>query len=408
MTAPPLLADRDIVIVGLQAWDVDIGSNCKNIASEFSRHNRVLYVNYPLDIISLLREWKQPRTKGQLQMIRGKKENLFETERNIYSFHPATVLASINWISSPALFDSLNGFNNRNYASEVRRAVNRLGMKDFILFNDNDIFRPFHFKEYLRPAISVYYSRDNLVGVDYWKKHGERLEPMLIRKSDVCVANSTYLADYCRNYNPNSFYVGQGCELDIFDEDKISAVPSDIKDIPHPIVGYVGALNALRLDIDCLEHIARDLPSWSLVLVGPEDDRFKKSRLHGMNNVHFLGRKDALELPRYIKNFDVCINPQAVNPVTIGNYPRKIDEYLAMGKPVVATKTEAMSVFAGHTYLAKNSEEYVQLITKAREEHTDTLARERKAFAREHTWEKSTNDIYAAIIAVEQQKKAHI
>jgi hypothetical protein len=55
-----------------------------------------------------------------------------------------------------------------------------------------------------------------MLAVDYWKKHGAIIEPALIAKSDLCVANSTYLADYCRKYNPQSYYVGQGCDLEIF------------------------------------------------------------------------------------------------------------------------------------------------------------------------------------------------
>ena len=58
-----------------------------------------------------------------------------------------------------------------------------------------------------------------------------------------------------------------------------------------------------------------------------------------MDNVHFLGAKKTDELASYMEHFDVCINPQVVNDLTIGNYPRKIDEYLAMGKAVVATDT---------------------------------------------------------------------
>ena len=41
---------RDIVVTGIQAWDIEIGSNCKNIAIEMSKKHRVLYVNPPLDI----------------------------------------------------------------------------------------------------------------------------------------------------------------------------------------------------------------------------------------------------------------------------------------------------------------------------------------------------------------------
>lgn len=50
------MINKDIIIVGQQAWDTDIGSNCKNIALEMSKNNRVLYVNSPLDRITLLRK----------------------------------------------------------------------------------------------------------------------------------------------------------------------------------------------------------------------------------------------------------------------------------------------------------------------------------------------------------------
>jgi hypothetical protein len=48
----------DIVITGQQAWDVEIGSNCKNIALEFSKQHRVLYVNSPLDRIQPVQKWQ--------------------------------------------------------------------------------------------------------------------------------------------------------------------------------------------------------------------------------------------------------------------------------------------------------------------------------------------------------------
>jgi hypothetical protein len=40
---------KDILIIGLQPWYYDIGSNCKDIATRLSEHNRVLYVNKPLN-----------------------------------------------------------------------------------------------------------------------------------------------------------------------------------------------------------------------------------------------------------------------------------------------------------------------------------------------------------------------
>ena len=243
-----------------------------------------------------------------------------------------------------------------------------------------------------------------MLAVDYWKYHGEVLEPKLIAKSDICMANSTYLANYCRQYNPRSYYVGQGCELEMFTNLTNNLVPPDIANIPKPIIGYVGALQSIRLDIELLAYIAAKRPEWSIVLIGPEDEAFKSSTLHDIKNIHFLGPKQPTELPGYINTFDVCLNPQIVNQVTIGNYPRKIDEYLAMGKPTVATKTEAMSIFADHTYLAASKEEYPTLIDKALKEDSPTLREARKAFASSHTWENSVKEIYKAIGEFKIQK----
>ena len=392
-----LITGRDIVIVGQQPWDVEIGSNCKNIAEELTKHNRVLYVNSTLDRITLYKNKSEPKVQTRLNVIKGKQNGIIKIQENLWNLFPDKMIESINWINIQFLFEFFNKINNNRFAVSIQKAIDVLEFKNIILFNDNDIFRCFYLKELLQPDISIYYSRDYMLAVDYWKLHGEKLEPELIAKSDICVANSTYLANYCKKYNPNSFYVGQGCELDIFMYIKDKRKPGDILAIPSPIIGYVGALQSLRLDLKVIAHIAESNPEWSVILVGPEDSQFRRSKLHQIKNVYFIGSKDPVELPSYINAFDVCINPQIVSQVTIGNYPRKIDEYLAVGKPVVATKTEAMSIFSEHTYLAKTKEEYVTLIEKALEEDNDVLREERKKFASSHTWENSVNEIYKAI-----------
>lgn len=394
-----IIKNRDIIVVGQQPWDVEIGSNCKNIALEFSRNNRVLYVNSPLDRITRFRHRADPKVKKRIDMIVGKTDNLILIKENLWNYYPDEMIESINWIKSDIIFNWFNKFNNKRFARSIQKAVDKLGFKDVILFNDNDIFRCFYLKDLLKPAISIYYSRDYLLFVDYWKLHGEKLEPELIKKSDICVANSTYLANYCKQYNPKSYYVGQGCDLEVFTNKQHIPAPDDMKDIPKPVIGYVGALQSIRLDIELLAYIAQQKPEWNIVLVGPEDNEFKASNLHRISNIHFLGGKDPDTLPAYINAFDVCLNPQLINQVTIGNYPRKIDEYLAMGKPVVATRTEAMSVFSQHTYLGITKEEYVTLIEKAIAEDSPEKREQRIRFAATHSWENNVIEIYKAIIA---------
>lgn len=392
-----MLKNRDIIIVGIQAWDIEIGSNCKNIAEELAKNNRVLYVNSPLDRISMFRERKSARTRKRIKIVNSGKPEVVEISTNLWNLFPATIIESINWIGSPGLFDWLNRINNKRFARQIKLGIEKLGFKDFVIFNDSDMFRSFYLKEYLQPETYIYYTRDNLIAVDYWKKQGIRLEALHMKKADLVVANSTYLASLARQFNPNSFYVGQGCDVTLFDSGLVSAIPADIRDIPKPIIGYIGALLSLRLDIAVIEHVAENRPDWNVVLVGPEDEAFKASRLHQLPNVYFLGNKKGDELPSYLSYFDVAINPQILSPVTIGNYPRKIDEYLAMGKPTVATKTEAMSVFADHTYLAENKEAYILCIEKAMEEDNEQLRVRREAFAKQHTWENNVLEIAKAV-----------
>lgn len=393
-----MITGRDIIIVGQQPWDVEIGSNCKNIALEFSKHNRVLYVNAALDRVSLFKGATDPKVIKRKRVIEHKEVGLIQISERLWNLYPDTIVESINWIKFHALFKFLNRINNQRFAKSIMQSVESLGFSNFILFNDNDMFRSFHLKELLKPQLSIYYSRDYMLAVDYWKRHGEKLEPQLIADSDICVANSTYLADYCRQYNPHSYYVGQGCELDLFMAYEQQSLPFDMQHIPGIKIGYVGALIGLRLDIALLIDIAKAKPSWSMVLVGPEDELFKSSELHQLSNVYFLGSKNPALLPEYIGAFDICLNPQVVSPVTIGNYPRKIDEYLAMGKPVVATSTPFMeTVFSEHTYLGNNAETYLALIEKAINENDVFKTNARKVFAASHTWENSVAEIYKAI-----------
>jgi len=393
-----MIKDKDIVIISIQPWDIEIGSNCKNIALEFAKNNRVLYVNPPLDRATRIKQKNLERIQKRIQISKGQKSDLNKIGDNLWNLYPKDTIESINWISSHAIFKRLNKRNSKLLANNIRSAVERLGFSDYILFNDSSMFLGLHLKEFLKPSLYAYYMRDYLIKVPYWRKHGENIEPRLIKQADVILNNSTFFAEYGSQFNENSFMVGQGCDIDMFnDEENRIKIPKDFKNIPSPIIGYVGSLTTLRLDIELLEHIAKVKPDWSIVLVGPEDESFKKSDLHNLSNVFFLGPKESQYLPAYIKGFDISINPQAVNDITIGNYPRKIDEYLAMGKPVVATQTKAMEMFNQHVYLGKTKEDYVTLIEKALYEHSENKAKERIIFAKSHTWDKNVSDIYKAI-----------
>lgn len=395
-----MIKGKDIIVFSIQPYDIEIGSNCKNIALDFAKDNRVLYVNPPLDRITKIKKRHPPEIQKRIKISRGEASDLVQITTNLWNLYPKDPIESINWIHSHHVFKILNKRNGSILSGNIKSAIDRLGFSDYILFNDSSMFLGQYLKEFLQPKLYTYYVRDFLVKVPYWKKHGAKLEPELIEKVDVVLNNSQVYADYAANYNENSVMVGQGCDVAMFtDSGNHIKAPKEYGNIPAPVVGYVGSLTSLRLDIKLLEFIAQRKPEWSIVLVGPEDEDFKNSALHQLPNVYFLGRKDSQDLPAYIKGFDVAINPQVVNDITVGNYPRKIDEYLAMGKPIVATYTKAMEMFKEHVYLGDTKQDYLKLIAQGLTDNSANKKEQRIAFAKSHSWRNNVKCIYEAIIA---------
>lgn len=392
------IVNRDIVVVGIQPWDLPIGSNCKNIAETFAKDNRVLYVNQPMDRNNRRSEKDTEKIIKREKVLKGLEPDIEKIGDDFWVLNPKTVLESINMIPIAPVYDFLNRMNAKRFSAKVLDAIERLGFKDIILFNDSSMFLGNFLKELLRPDKYIYYIRDNLIKNPYWARHGVRLEPITIKSADVVTTNSIYYANYAKQFNTHSYMVGQGCDVSLFNDEKGNIpVAEDLKPFSKPVIGYVGFLTHRRLDIEVISHIAKSNKNWNVILVGPEDDVFKASDLHNQENIHFLGSRDPETLPTYIKGFDICINPQVVNDATIGNYPRKIDEYLAMGKPTLATWTEAMVYFEDYTYLAKTKEDYVSLIEKALAEDSKELQDARRTYALSHSWENNVLEIGNAL-----------
>ena len=385
-----------------QPWKSDIAFNFKDMAYELARYNRVLFIDRAGD-----------RNTALKRMLSGKpadRENqpyLELIQENFWVLHPKSILESGNWSPNYALFDFFNRINNKRLSAEIKRTMRELGLNNCLLINDNDFYRGLYLKSLLPVREYIFYIRDYLTIQPFFEKFGPRCEMEVIQRADLIVANSAYLANYASQWNPKSVDIGQGCNLGDFIAADLPE-PSDMTEIPGPVIGYCGAITSMRLDEELLIHIAASLPEMSLVLVGPADKKFQKSKLHDFKNVYFLGGKKPGQTAAYIRHFTVCINPQLVNLLTIGNYPRKIDEYLASGKPVVATSTAAMEMFREHTRLCTSKEEYItniRQLVREPEWNTEEIKNKRRQFALGHSWENSVGMMGDAFSALEKNNK---
>lgn len=400
------IKNRDIVLFSFEPWDTEMGTNFKDMAFELSKHNRVLYVNRALDRVSLWKHKNNPAVKTRFANIKKGIDEISEVQPCLWVQNPRTIVESINWIPFAWFHNLFNRINNKRLARQINKAIDQLEFSNVILINDNDFIRGRYLKQMVKCTDYIFYIRDFMLGVGYFREHGPRLESGLLKEVSMVATNSAYLADYAKKLNPNSFDIGQGCNL----KQAISydtSVPEDIRSIKKPIIGYAGYVSAWRIDVEIIKYIAEKLPDCSVVLIGPVDELFKTDILKHFTNIHFLGIKPASDLSNYIHHFDVCINPQALNKITIGNYPRKVDEYLAMGKPVVATDTEAMKLFEPYIWLCTTKAEYVekilQILKKPEQCMSEREKERRRSFALSHTWTNSIGRLGDAYFATKNK-----
>src|SRR4029079_5179553 len=110
--------------------------------------------------------------------------------------------------------------------------------------------------------------------------------------------------------------------------------PADLRALKRPVVGYVGGLHQW-VDQELVAAGAGRISDATFAFVGPAQTDV--STLERCANVSLLGQRPHADVSRYVKGFDVGIVPYRLTEYTANVYPTKLNEYLVMGIPVVAT-----------------------------------------------------------------------
>jgi glycosyltransferase involved in cell wall biosynthesis len=168
--------------------------------------------------------------------------------------------------------------------------------------------------------------------------------------------------------------------------------PARLRAIPHPRIGYAGYLKK-TLDWKLLSDLAIRHPEYSFVFVGSQKNEEVTvgavRELSRCPNVHFLGPVTTAQMAYFPQHFDVCMMPYVLNDYTSYVYPLKLHEYLASGRPVVATPTRLLKEFRGTIQICSGEQDWSVAISNALQPEANTPeAREiRQAVARKHDWD---------------------
>ncbi|HEX9189763.1 MAG TPA: glycosyltransferase, partial [Vicinamibacteria bacterium] len=105
-------------------------------------------------------------------------------------------------------------------------------------------------------------------------------------------------------------------------------------------------------------------------------------------NLKLLGEVDYQEVPGLVAGWDVCLVPFVDTELTRCVDPVKVYEYLAAGRPVVATPLpELRRLEPGLVRLAGAAEDFIGALAAAAEErHDEKSAARRRGWASRETW----------------------
>ncbi len=370
-----MLTDQLIVCVSSADWD-PIWTRKQQVMSRLDRSNTILYVEPPA---SLLSPFKDPACWRKWWRWR---EGLRRWRENIFIYTPPPVLPF------GSIYAPVNRANQAWLAPFIRRALSQLGKRErpilwTYLPHSADLVGT------LGEKLVVYDCVDDHAAYTGWRPETiTALEERLLARADVVfvTARGLYEAkkDLCREIH----LIPNAADVELFRRALDPATPPapELEDLPRPVIGFVGVIHDW-IDTDLLAGLARRRPEWSFVLVGPAGPGVDLKPLRELSNVHLLGRRDKEDLPRYLKGFDVCLNPFRMNRLAQSVSPLKFYEYLAAGKPVVSVPLPEVLPYAGLVEIATGPEEFLEKIAFALARETPELRARRLEVAARHTWE---------------------
>lgn len=376
-----MIKNENIICISSIDWDF-VWQGHQEIMSTFAANgNRVLFIENTgvrspriMDVGRL--------KKRALNWLRSTKGFRMERE-NLFLFSPVVLPFPYSRIAS--------WINRRLLIEPLKRWMKAMSFRDPIVWTflptgiAHDII-----DEVYDLKLLVYYDIADFSELTDNQKKLKLSEEALIRRCDVVFAQGREIADRCLKHNQNVTIFPFGVNTKVFNEyaaSKDKAVPPDLAPLKKPVIGYIGGIHR-HVDIQFIVYLAKARPDWSIALVGPKQVDLKD--LEGIPNVHILGKKDFVELPKYVDGFDAAIIPYHVSDYTNTVYPTKLNEYYAMGKPAISTALpEVISTNrdnGGLTYIAGSDQEFVSLVERALRDDSDELRKARIEWAGLNSW----------------------
>lgn len=394
-----MIKNKDIICISSIDWDF-IWQGHQEIMLTFARNgNRVLFIENTGVRSPRVKDFPRliKRIRNRFKSIKG-----FRDEgKNLYVFSP--IFFPFPYSKAAQIF------NNILFIRTLKKWLKINKFSDPIIWTFLPTRIALNLIEKINNKLIVYYCIADFNELVMKKRSLQIVEKQLLRKCDVVFAQGEMIKKKCSEYNKNVSIFPFGVNIDNFinKDFKDSEIPEEIHTIQKPIIGYIGGIHR-HIDFELLKNLISRNPNWSFVFIGPIQSDIKDLKFQ--SNAYFLGQKNFFELPKYLYQFDVCLIPYDISQYTDTVYPTKLNEYFAMGKPVVSTPLPEIVEFnkrnGNYVFLASTAEEYEKEINRALSEKEVKKENERIEIAKNHSWKRTIEEM-SNIIENTIEKKAN-
>jgi len=253
----------------------------------------------------------------------------------------------------------------------------------------------------INPKLTIYYCADDMSRSLKNSLKLKKYEEIFYKNSDLVFTTSHKMHRRALQFSKSVYNIPAGIDSRKFPPKNELTIPSDIEQIVHPIIGYIGAISDV-FNKNLIIKLANSLPNATIVLVGPKFTNI--TSLGGVDNILLLGERPHELMPNYINSFDVALIPYIVNETTDSVYSCKLNEYLSLGKIVLSTNLQEIRVFNEQNNYPVNigvdDKDFIQKAKKL----VNTLDKDTKEsqamrikIAKKNTWDKRFSKISAVI-----------
>lgn len=384
----------DIIIFSANRWDQPNAGPSVALAKELSKTRRVFFVDRPFSIKDLFLDYDRFSLQKRLPAILFRSKPFIDVQTGFSSFTVATPGLSlpINFLPNGLLFDVLNSFNNWIVRLCLKRMAKKYHIKEYVYLN---YFYPVVLPHvHIRGAKNkgnIYYNAQDIRLSSYMKRHGEKAEALAIKKADLVLVSSKHQFKRLFRYAANMHYFPNAVEYSMFESVYHNDVlpPYDLMNIGlTKVIMFCGYVSEVRIDYQLLKLVCETYTNCLVVVIGKyEESDLIKHKLESFPNLILLGNRRHESIPSYLKCAHVAIIPYLCNELNKSVYPLKLNEYLAMGKPVVTTHFSSdLDSFAEVVYVASNYQTFLNFIEQAMIEDDEIRRINRVKMAEQNKW----------------------